>query len=336
MKSFNLEHDWLQIPAYENPFCDFEKFNEKEKKIANDLKTNGYAILDFPDPNILVLAEQIKTSLKDKFDFERKKKDSRVSLRVQDYITNSSVKKIAENNQIIDLLTKVYGRKAFPFQTLNFPMGTQQAGHSDHIHFDSIPHRFMAGVWVALEDIDENNGPLFYYPGSHNWPALTNLEIGYQPSNTSNPFANRFTQAWEKYASYFKVEKKIFTPKAGQCLIWSSNLVHGGMHQKDLSRTRWSQVTHYFFEDCAYHTPLFEAEFLGKYYFRDIKNLATGETVSNKIFDHLINQQSKKLLDFSSFDENLYLKLNPDVAIAGINPIEHFLRFGIKEGRKWR
>ena len=69
MKSFNLEHDWLQIPAYENPFCDFEKFNEKEKKIANDLKTNGYAILDFPDPNILVLAEQIKTSLKDKFDF---------------------------------------------------------------------------------------------------------------------------------------------------------------------------------------------------------------------------------------------------------------------------
>ena len=47
-------------------------------------------------------------------------------------------------------------------------------------------------------------------------------------------------------------------------------------------------------------------------------------------------QQSKKLLDFSSFDESLYLELNPDVAIAGVNPIEHFLKFGIKEGRKWR
>ncbi len=34
------------------------------------------------------------------------------------------------------------------------------------------------------------------------------------------------------------------------------------------------------------------------------------------------------------FDPGFYLKENPDVASAGMNPLEHFLRSGAKEGRK--
>jgi hypothetical protein len=33
-------------------------------------------------------------------------------------------------------------------------------------------------------------------------------------------------------------------------------LLHGGAPQKDLSRTRHSQVTHYYFADCKYYTPM--------------------------------------------------------------------------------
>ena len=36
----------------------------------------------------------------------------------------------------------------------------------------------MCGVWTALEDIDEECGPLIYYPGSHKWPIYTNEHIG--------------------------------------------------------------------------------------------------------------------------------------------------------------
>ncbi len=38
------------------------------------------------------------------------------------------------------------------------------------VHFNSIPQRFMCGVWVAMEDIAPDNGPLHYYPGSHKLP----------------------------------------------------------------------------------------------------------------------------------------------------------------------
>ncbi len=42
----------------------------------------------------------------------------------------------------------------------------------------------------------------------------------------------------------------------GHALIWHANLLHGGSQQKDPRRTRHSQVTHYFFEDCKYYTPM--------------------------------------------------------------------------------
>jgi ectoine hydroxylase-related dioxygenase (phytanoyl-CoA dioxygenase family) len=38
----------------------------------------------------------------------------------------------------------------------------------------------MCGVWIALEDVDERNGPLVYLPGSHKLPELylTNFGLG--------------------------------------------------------------------------------------------------------------------------------------------------------------
>ncbi len=38
----------------------------------------------------------------------------------------------------------------------------------------------------------------------------------------------------------------------------------------------------------------------------------------------------------SEFDEQAYLKLNPDVARAGVDPVEHYVRHGHKEGRAYR
>ena len=56
------------------------------------------------------------------------------------------------NTGILSLFSTLYGRRAWPFQTLNFPVGTQQHYHSDSVHFSSVPERFMCGVWVDLED----------------------------------------------------------------------------------------------------------------------------------------------------------------------------------------
>ena len=74
-----------------------------------------------------------------------------------------------------------------------------------------------------------------------------------------------------------------FTAKKGQAIIWHARLLHGGDKQNDPMRTRWSQVTHYYFRDCSYYTPLYSDPFYGNIFFRQIVDIGTGEPVPNMI-----------------------------------------------------
>ena len=171
--------------------------------------------------------------------------------RIQDgWIDQPAIGRLAVHQPVLDLLTALYGRRAFPFQTLNFERGTEQAPHSDTYHFNSTPARFMCGVWIALEDISPDAGPLVYYPGSHKLDIITRAEIG-----GAHAYGD-----YERFISQ-RIAAHGMAPeygllKRGQALIWSANLIHGGAARKNPALTRMSQVTHYYFEDCAYHTPL--------------------------------------------------------------------------------
>jgi hypothetical protein len=104
----------------------------------------------FPDPEIVARIDRIKARLAAYFGITPD--DTSISknpgkLRVQDaWTTDPDVKAIATNAAILALLGKLYGREALPFQTLNFPVGTEQHPHSDSIHFSSLPERLMCGV----------------------------------------------------------------------------------------------------------------------------------------------------------------------------------------------
>jgi ectoine hydroxylase-related dioxygenase (phytanoyl-CoA dioxygenase family) len=227
--------------------------------VARDMERDGFAIIEFPDPEIDRLADDIWQSLQSYFDWDSWKAGKEAGVRVPDaWTVNESVRRIATNPVILDVLGQLYGRRAFPFQTLNFAVGTQQHVHADLVHFCARPHRFMCGVWVALEDIREGSGPLIYYPGSHKWPTLLPGDVGAPPATKDAPYQHYhlLEKAWEKEIESHDAKPVSFLPKKGQALIWDANLLHGGAAQTDRSLTRHSQVTHYFFEGCTYFTPL--------------------------------------------------------------------------------
>jgi ectoine hydroxylase-related dioxygenase (phytanoyl-CoA dioxygenase family) len=111
----------------------------------------------------------------------------------------------------------------------------------------------MCGVWVTLEDIDRDNGALDYYPGSHMLKVITIEDVAPGPGPQHYPLYEDYVENFVKDQN-LKPEQAIL--KKGQALIWASNLYHGGGTHKDKSRTRHSQVTHYYFDGCQYYMPL--------------------------------------------------------------------------------
>ncbi len=187
--------------------------------------------------------------------------------RVQDaWKTSENVRRIALEPSLLATLAELYRRTPRAFQTLNFRVGSEQRPHADTIHFDSVPPGYMCGVWVALEDIDEDNGPLVYYPGSHRLPPISFADLGLPPYKRYYP---RYEDAVERSVEDRVGEQlegvalapRYATLRKGQALVWSANLIHGGAPQRDPGRTRHSQVTHYFFEGFRYRTPMRSGRF---------------------------------------------------------------------------
>lgn len=264
---------------------------EQLKKYERD----GYVIVDFGFSQEMIddiVAGMVKHSA---FDCMRDEQGQyKFGARVQDaWRTHESVRQLATHPTVLETLHTLYARKPQPFQTLNFPIGTQQPTHSDTIHFNSMPSGYMCGIWVALEDIDENNGPLKYFPGSHKLPEVTmeDVEAGAVVGGVSRSFKQKFFDSlrqiltsrkeginmsgmtmdamtggknYQDYEAFIadmvakaQMRSEFGLLKKGQALIWAANLLHGGSPHHDRSRTRFSQVTHYYFEGCKYYTPLF-------------------------------------------------------------------------------
>ncbi len=187
-----------------------------------------------------------------------------------------AVRELAVFAPVQELLHTLYERRPIPFQTLEFKWGTEQRGHADSMHFSCLPARFMCGVWVALEDVDDSNGPLFYYPGSHRLPEFTGYDLGYSVGDYSYPRYEDFQHDLMDELGIVPIE---FHAAKGDLLIWASNVIHGGSPVLRQGSTRWSQVTHYFFDGCTYYQPYTSEIPTGELRLLDIVDLNTLQPV---------------------------------------------------------
>ncbi len=255
-----IDMSQMNLPWVESPFFSdiikTKNISEEDKKMASDYYENGFIVLSNIFSNELI--DKIKSEMNDKgFNENFPIQTFRNNIRIQDlWQYSDSVKELACHPKIMDTLKMLYEREPVPFQTLNFKVGTQQKAHSDTLHFSSLPARYMCGVWVALEDITENNGPLFYYPGSHRNPEYNFSDFKNTTEDTSYENYPEYETFMEDLMEKSSYKKKKFLAKKGDALIWSSNIIHGGSPVEDPQSTRYSQVTHYYFENCIYYTPM--------------------------------------------------------------------------------
>jgi ectoine hydroxylase-related dioxygenase (phytanoyl-CoA dioxygenase family) len=188
------------------------------------------------------------------------------------YKQSYTIRKVIKDKVLCDLLSFILDKKVLPFQTINFLKSSEQAPHADSIHMSTYPQGFLVAIWIALEDISTDQGPLSYYPGSHLLPYITNEDY----DNTSGKFlldgnANKkYEEKIQQVIDSNNLPKEIFTAKKGDMFIWHANLIHGGEPMLNSTQTRKSMVVHYFTEGViCYHEiserpAIFDTELVGE------------------------------------------------------------------------
>lgn len=258
------------LPPLESPFAEALLAQIPEGHpfggLARGFARDGFAVFDLALPDFDAIAGRIVENLARRYPSDNR--------RVREAWTfDEDVRRLACEPKVLEMLRFLYQRRPIPFQTLNFEVGTQQATHSDVLHFYSFPRRFMCGVWIALEDMDADNGPLHYYPGSHRLPDYDFHDLG-------------MARGFEDYARYehfiaalvrqHGLPRRELHVKKGCALVWAANLMHGGSAIKDVRRTRHSQVTHYFFEGGLWLEPGACDLAIGKPCLREVIDIGSG------------------------------------------------------------
>lgn len=227
--------------------------------LSKEYKENGFCRIRLRDEEWLRLVRSVRL-----INLRLEEVEGDASCRLQDgwkCKDNDEIRMLATYKYITNFLEYAYEREAIPFQTLSFKRGSQQAMHMDSVHFNSRPTGLMCGVWIALEDVHQDAGPLFIVPGSHTRVKfVTPKDLGY---SCNEVMGERHPQKllehyWNEQFIVNSLEKQEVILEQGDVLIWSANMMHGGLKVIDERKTRLSQVNHYFFKADEYVTPLYE------------------------------------------------------------------------------
>lgn len=253
---------------------DFAHLPQTERSIAQDKlsstaffnnlsEENKESALQYDDNGYMILRNFISTDTADKINDEIDKlvNDGTLKFRYGGKLVfaihhSEILRNIGNDKKLLDFLSVLLDGNAKLFQSINFINGSQQKTHSDSIHMTTYPLGGLLGVWIALEDVDENNGALHYIPGSHKLPYFLNSD--YDNEGTSLKIGKKSYKAYEEFlenkVKELGLKKEIFRAKKGDMLIWHANILHGGEPHTDKNRTRKSLVYHFFDENSVcYH-----------------------------------------------------------------------------------
>lgn len=282
MKNYKNEIEATNWPWCESPFfyelLKQQNLSTEDEQFVTDFHEKGYAIID------LNLSNDEINNIINEINELNSKDDTKVQETGYHYSKGKRIfegwreskilKNLSLNEIVLNKLRLLYSKQPVPFQTITFNYGSNQPLHSDVIHFHTMPHRWLAATWVALEDMDETNGTLVYVPGSHKLPIFDFYDLKIKAPEYGKQFDSY--AEYENFIQQLVDTKQLKTEplvcKAGQALIWAANLIHGGMEITDPSRSRYSQVTHYYFEGCdKYFSPMFSEAWMGKFAEKNLK-----------------------------------------------------------------
>ncbi len=181
------------------------------------------------------------------------------------YLESEEIRSLVLDKDLRMILSELLDGEPLVCNTLNLGYGAQQCDHTDTLYTPPRKKNKLVVSWIALDDVDESNGPVRYFPGSHEIP----------PYYFSNGKMNAIDSEMHHFHVYLKgelqklgVAPKQFFAEPGDVLIWHGQLVHGGTPILDPDKNRRSIITHYFRKkDYQHHFWRIKKSINGGYYY---------------------------------------------------------------------
>ncbi|MEM7425346.1 MAG: phytanoyl-CoA dioxygenase family protein [Pseudomonadota bacterium] len=195
----------------------------------------------FPDTTVDVLAPSEYQAPLSEIDAQ----DLEHPIKINDiYQTSDMVLRTCRERDLIRILSMLLEGTPIVINTLNLIHGSQQSLHNDSWFMPPPSQGRMVAASICLDDITEENGPVFYLPGSHKLSPVC-FDGGRRAVRGASEIKAVRTDV-EKRAGGGKFEHRQFTAEAGDVLIWHGELLHGGAPIRDKCQTRRTLVTHYW------------------------------------------------------------------------------------------
>lgn len=149
------------------------------------------------------------------------------------------------HDSITSALGDIFDAPPVAMQSLFFEYGSEQDIHQDYPYVRAQHLPVLVGVWISLDDVDDDNGPLFYVPGSHRVPCFDwgdgRVWFDGEDESKVEDFADHLNAESERAG----LDRLTLHTRKGDVLLWHAGLAHGGSQIIDNDRTRMSLVAHF-------------------------------------------------------------------------------------------
>ena len=248
----------IEPPWFDRPDAlalnDASAARQDVKAYARELITDGVCVVREAIPHELcdrVIADYADFCARDPGAVHRDPLGRETRL-VNFHRTSNASAEMGTNPELMNLLDYLFGMEACLYTSLTFKYGTQQPIHRDTPHFGTWPQGYYFGVWIAMEDVSEDAGPLMLHRGAHKFrmdqDAMMDELAREHPEINPEALADL---ALRKFCdevmgrSLTDFGPPEFLPvNKGDVIIWHPELPHGGSLAKNPHLTRWSTVFH--------------------------------------------------------------------------------------------
>jgi hypothetical protein len=155
------------------------------------------------------------------------------------------------NEIALHLQDYLFGNEAVVYTSIYYERGSAQSIHRDTPYFSTKPEYRYLGMWVALEDTDEDNGPLTVVRRGHLIPEFDREAIArgiFPDPSLIDPESGQLFGAYQQEVAreYLRLglSSETLCVRKGDTIIWHPQMPHGGAEIRDLKRTRHSIVMH--------------------------------------------------------------------------------------------